>query len=92
MESHKHKFQLSINSFKQTTKKLYQDTWMNGPWNDRKKPTLRTSNCFMVVNKKEREVKLKATKERFIESEKKRLTKVENMMIRLYEDDNKEKC
>lgn len=45
----------------------------------------------MVANKKEREIKLKATKERFIESEKKRLTKVENMMMRIY-DNNKDEC
>lgn len=61
-------------------------------WNDRKKPTLRTSNCFMVANKKEREIKLKATKERFIESEKKRLTKVEEMMMRIYENGTKDQC
>ena len=59
---------------------------------------LRTSNCFMVktagkteaddaiANKKEREIKLKATKERYIESEKLRLTKVENMMMRIFEN------
>lgn len=41
----------------------------------------------MVTDKKEREIKLKASKERFIESEKKRLTKMENMMMRMYEKD-----
>lgn len=46
----------------------------------------------MVANKKEREIKLKATKERFIESEKKRLTKVENMMMRIYDSNNKDEC
>lgn len=46
----------------------------------------------MVANKKEREIKLKATKERFIESEKKRLTKVEEMMMRIYENGTKDQC
>lgn len=44
----------------------------------------------MVANRKEREIKLKATKERFIESEKKRLTNVENMMMRMYENGSKD--
>jgi hypothetical protein len=92
-----HKFQSFL--LQQTTKKLYQDSF---PWNDRKKPMLRASNCFMVksdddtttsdaiANKREREIKLKATKERYIESEKKRLTGVESMMMRAFVEDSEE--
>ncbi|KAG5681916.1 hypothetical protein PVAND_011320 [Polypedilum vanderplanki] len=56
------------------TKQLYQEF----PWNDRKKPLLRTSNCFMAsACNREREIKLKASKERYIESERKRLMEIE---------------
>ncbi|CAO1403106.1 unnamed protein product [Diamesa tonsa] len=47
------------------TAKLYQGF----PWNERKKPTLRTSNCFMVTQKVDREIKLRASKEQFNASE-----------------------
>lgn len=59
------------------TKQLYQ----NFPWNDRKKPKCRESNCFLAsaANKhQEREIKLKVSKEKYIVSEKERLTEVEN--------------
>ncbi|CAG9804020.1 unnamed protein product [Chironomus riparius] len=52
---------------RRTTKLLYQDF----PWNDRQKVPLRASNCFKVNEKKqEREIKLKASKERFNECKK----------------------
>ncbi|XP_070493550.1 uncharacterized protein [Chironomus tepperi] len=52
---------------RRTTKLLYQDF----PWNDRQKISLRASNCFKVIEKKqEREIKLKASKERFNEIKK----------------------
>lgn len=67
----------------QTTKQLYQGF----PWNDRKKPSLRSSNCFMATesNKhQQREIKLKVSKERFIESEKERLTQLEAERHRIF--------
>lgn len=63
----------------QTTKQLYQGF----PWNDRKKPSLRSSNCFLATADKphEREIKLKVSKERFNVSEKERLTEVESRRL-----------
>jgi hypothetical protein len=57
----------------------YIVAFLGFPWNDRKKPSIKSSNCFMATSNKphEREIKLKATKERYIESEKERLTEVE---------------
>jgi len=71
--------------FVQTTKVLYQGF----PWNDRKRHDGKQSNCFMVPAKqqptpqpcREREIKLKVSKERYNVSEKQRLTDVENQML-----------
>lgn len=65
--------QLIPNILFQTTKLLYQDF----PWNDRQKIPLRASNCFKVIEKKqEREIKLKASKERFNECKNDRLIEI----------------
>jgi hypothetical protein len=65
---------LSPSLSRQMTKQLYQEF----PWNDRKKPALRASNCFMATEcNREREIKLKASKERYVENEKRRLMEVE---------------
>lgn len=56
------------------TKQLYQGF----PWNDRKKPKCRESNCFLANNKhQEREIKLKVSQQRYIDNEKHRLTEIE---------------
>jgi hypothetical protein len=72
--------QASISLPQQTTKQIYQNTF---PWNDRKKPNLSSSNCFMASTKiQEREIKLKVAKDRYNVFEKARLTEVEKQQTR----------
>ncbi|CRL02397.1 CLUMA_CG015353, isoform A [Clunio marinus] len=64
-------------------RRMTQQLYQGFPWNDRKKPNLRSSNCFMAVNNKpqEREIKLKVSKERYIENEKERLSEIESKRL-----------